>query len=126
LSLIGLSFCRDVIAAAVVIFFLDLGMSCLFVVSSVFIQQIVADEKRGRVMSILVLFNFGLIPISSLVFFGGLGQWFGAMRMFRVAGLIGLVVFIIFMICLKRFRIHAKPKFVAAGLLPANARLVKV
>ncbi|GAG79322.1 unnamed protein product, partial [marine sediment metagenome] len=102
ISLIGLSFCRHVITAGFAIFFLDLGMSCLFVTTSVFFQQIVAEEQRGRAMSILVLSVFGLVPFGSLIFFGGLGQWLGAMAMFRIAGFIGFIVFIIFLINLKR------------------------
>lgn len=126
LSLIALSSCKNVFSASFAIFFLDMGMSCLFVVTSVFIQQIVFDEKRGRAMSILVLFNFGLIPIGSLLFFGVLGQKFGAMRMFQNAGIIGFIISAIFIINLPKFRRISKPKFIMAKILKEEDNIKKV
>ena len=120
-SLLLLTFCRQVSVAAPLMFTLDFGLSMLMIVSNVFVQHLTPNEKRGRVMSIFAMGNIGMIPLGSLVFYGGLGEWLGPMWMFFIGGVIFLVAIALFIVVLPQIRQEAMPIFVQKGLIEADA-----
>ena len=66
------------------------GMMQQIVTSNTILQTIVADDKRGRVMSFYAMSVFGFLPIGSLIA-GMLASWMGAPNTLILGGALCLL-----------------------------------
>jgi MFS family permease len=105
------------VTALPVIFFLDFSLSMLLIVTSIFVQHLCPNDKRGRVMGIMSMANFGMIPLGSLIYYGVLGEWLGPMHMFAIGGVAYLIVTIWYWRLLPQIRRLAAPILVEKELL---------
>lgn len=95
LSFISLGFTHHLIGAAVVMFFLGLGMIMGLISCNTLLQHIVDNDKRGRVMSLYTLAFIGTAPFGNL-FAGSMAQEFGVLHTFVGLGFLLLVATIMF------------------------------
>ncbi len=96
------------------------------IAANVFMQQLAPDAKRGRIMSFYMLGNVGTIPIGSLIFYGGLGEWLGPTTMFFIGGIIFFIAIGLFTLKLKAIRQQACPIFMKKELLKSRDQLNKI
>jgi len=88
--------------------------------SNTVIQTIVADEKRGRVMSFYMMAFLGTAPFGSLIA-GWLSSHIGAPDTLRVGGLCCIVGALWFFRELPAIRTVVRPIYVRIGILPQIA-----
>ncbi|RKR84639.1 transmembrane secretion effector [Mucilaginibacter gracilis] len=79
--------------------------------SNIIVQSECAPEMRGRVISILIMALFGMLPLGSLLV-GFVSQKIGAPNTMLCQGLIGLLVAAVFFRLL-RVRVAGNPKLIA-------------
>jgi len=77
LSLIALSFSRNIPVSLILMFFIGLGMMTQTAASNTILQTITDDDKRGRVMGFYSMAIMGTAPFGSLMA-GGLAKVAGA------------------------------------------------
>lgn len=77
ISLIALSFSRNIPLSLVLMFFIGLGMMTQTAASNTILQTITDDDKRGRVMGFYSLAIMGTAPFGSLIA-GGMAKVVGA------------------------------------------------
>ena len=77
ISLIGLSFSRNIPLSHILMFFIGLGMMTQTAASNTILQTITDDDKRGRVMGFYSLAIMGTAPFGSLIA-GGMAKVAGA------------------------------------------------
>jgi len=102
LGLIGLAFVDKVLIALILLFFVGFGMVTIIASCNTLIQDIVEDDKRGRVMSLYTMAFMGTTPIGSL-FGGAIAHKIGVPHTFLLAGLIMIVAAFIFSTKVKYF-----------------------
>jgi len=95
LAVLGLSFVRSFYLSLLVVFLVGLGMMLTIVPVNTYIQTRVAEEMRGRVMSIYTMMFLGMAPIGS-VLIGAVASHLGVMATMRLLGAVGLVGMIFF------------------------------
>ena len=83
------------------------GAVCQATISNTIIQMEAAPRMRGRVISILIMAMFGMLPLGSLII-GALSQWIGATYAMLCQGIIGLFITILFSRFLRRDYLHRK------------------
>ena len=71
------------------------GSVAQFTVSNIIVQSETAPEMRGRVISILLMAIFGMLPLGS-VLVGAVSQHIGAPATVLGQGIIGLIIAIAF------------------------------
>lgn len=86
LSFIGLGLIHEMFFAVVMLFTLGFGMVLGLISCNTLLQQMVDDDKRGRVMSLYTLAFIGTVPWGNL-FAGHLAQEIGVSFSFIVLGL---------------------------------------
>jgi MFS family permease len=77
MSLIALSFSRNITVSLILMFFIGLGMMMQTAASNTILQTITDDDKRGRVMGFYSMAIMGTAPFGSLMA-GGLAKVAGA------------------------------------------------
>jgi len=77
ISLIALSFSRNIPLSLILMFFIGLGMMTQTAASNTILQTITDDDKRGRVMGFYSLAIMGTAPFGSLIA-GGMAKVVGA------------------------------------------------
>lgn len=82
-----------------------------------FLQAVVDDDKRGRVMSLWTMSFMGMAPFGSL-FTGALGHAIGPMAAISVGGAVCLAGAIVFATRLKALRQLTRDIYVRKGLIP--------
>jgi MFS family permease len=118
LVLFGLS--RSFWLSMILMFFAGFGMMQQIVTSNTILQTIVADDKRGRVMSFYSLAVFGFLPIGSLI--GGvLADKFGAPNTLMLGGALCLLAAVWFWGRLPEVRRAIRPVYEELGILQAKA-----
>ncbi len=73
--------------AFLVLYFTGFGMITQFVATNTILQTVVADDKKGRVISFYSMSFMGFTPIGSLLL-GSLAKWVGVPLTFSIAAII--------------------------------------
>jgi MFS family permease len=94
------------------------GMMVQTAASNTIIQTIVDEDKRGRVMSLLVMSLFGTVPIGSLIA-GALATRIGAENTILLGGTICALAALLFLRALPGVRRAVRPIYERMGILPA-------
>lgn len=97
-----LGFTSHELMAIVLMFFAGLGMTGFLTPQNMLLQNIVADDKRGRVMSMNALCYGGTISLSSLVA-GSIAETIGIAHTFILLGCVMLVIACYFSCRLAKF-----------------------
>ena len=93
------------------------GMMQQIVTSNTILQTIVADDKRGRVMSFYAMSVFGFSPIGSLIA-GSLASWMGAPQTLILGGVLCLCASIWYFGRLREIRRAIRPVYIEMGIVP--------
>ena len=117
LILFGLS--RNFWLSMILMFGAGFGMMQQIVTSNTILQTIVADDKRGRVMSFYSLAVFGFLPIGSLIG-GTLADRFGAPETLMIGGALCLLAAAWFWGRLPEVRRAIRPVYEELGILVGN------
>lgn len=120
LILFGLS--RSLWWSLVLMFGAGYGMMQQIVTSNTILQTIVADDKRGRVMSFYAMSVFGFVPIGSL-FAGMLASWMGAPNTLILGGVLCLCASLWYFSRLTEIRRAIRPVYIEMGIVPEPAAM---
>jgi MFS family permease len=101
------------------LFFAGTGMMVQTAASNTILQTIVAEDKRGRVMSMLAMSLFGTVPLGSLIA-GALATSLGAENTILVGGAICIVAAVVFLRALPEVRRALSPACEPTGILPVD------
>lgn len=91
LSYVILGFIHNITIAMCVMFFVGIGLTSVTSPQNILLQNIVEEEKRGRVMSINTLCYMGTISVSSYIC-GALAHCFGIKDTFVILGILMLII----------------------------------
>ena len=116
-GLIGLGLSRVLGLSLIMMLFVGFGFILQFAGGNTFLQTIVEDDKRGRVMSIYTMAFFGVTPFGNLVA-GGLANYIGAPNTVIIGGIICVLGSIIFTKQLPALKILVRPLYQKMGLIP--------
>jgi MFS family permease len=97
--------------------FVGFGFILQFAGGNTFLQTIVEDDKRGRVMSIYTMAFFGVTPFGNLVA-GGLANYIGAPNTVIIGGIICVLGSIVFTKQLPALKNFVRPLYQKMGLIP--------
>jgi MFS family permease len=93
------------------------GMMQQIVTSNTILQTIVADDKRGRVMSFYAMSVFGFSPVGSLIA-GMLASWMGAPYTLILGGVLCLFASLWYFGRLPEIRRAIRPVYIEMGIVP--------
>jgi len=102
LGLVGLAFADEFFIALMLLFFIGFGMVVIIASCNTLVQDIVDDDKRGRVMSLYTMAFMGTTPIGSLLG-GAVAHKIGVSHTFLMTGIIMIISAFIFSTKLKYF-----------------------
>ena len=122
LILFGLS--RSFWWSMVLMFGAGYGMMQQIVTSNTILQTIVADDKRGRVMSFYSMSVFGFLPIGSL-FAGMLASWMGAPNTLMLGGALCLLASVWYFGRLPEIRRVIRPVYIEMGIMDDPAAAIE-
>lgn len=94
LCLIGFALSQNIFVALVLLFGVGFALTVCVAAMNTFLQQIVADEMRGRMMSLFMLSFLGTAPFGNLLA-GWMANRYGAPRTIAAGGLITAVYVVI-------------------------------
>ncbi len=94
-SFIGMGLTSSMYVAALMMFFLGLGMVLGLIACNTMLQQIVEDDKRGRIMSLYTVAFIGTVPWGNL-FAGSIAHQIGITPTFLLLGIMLIVAAIIY------------------------------
>ncbi len=97
--------------------FVGFGIMVQMASSNTFLQTIVDDDKRGRVMSFYTLAFMGTMPLGSLAA-GFLASKIGAQNTILIGGVVTIIAAIIFAQKLPYLRTIIRPIYQKMGILP--------
>lgn len=117
-GLVLLAFTRSFLFALIIMLVTGTGMITQIAGSNTLIQSVVADDKRGRVMSFFTFAFVGTAPFGSLLA-GGLAQYLGVRTIFFICGLCCLAGALVFGRRLPAIRKEIEPIYLEKGLLTA-------
>jgi MFS family permease len=117
LGLLAFAGVADFTLALLVLFTIGLCMMVEITASNTLVQTIVAEDKRGRVMSFYTLAFLGMAPLGNLLT-GVLAAWLGLPITFLINGLLCLVGAALFGLSLPRLRVLVRPIYVRLNILP--------
>lgn len=104
LGLLALTGVTDFTLALLVLFTIGLGMMVQMTASNTLLQTIVAEDKRGRVMSFYTMAFLGMTPLGSLLT-GGLAAWLGSSIALLINGVLCLTGAALFGLSLPRLQV---------------------
>jgi MFS family permease len=119
-SLIGIAFSRSLILSCALLVFAGFGMMVQMAASNTFLQTVVDDDKRGRIMSLYTMAFIGVAPFGSLLA-GALADRIGAAITIAAGGLICLVGVLMFARRIPVFRELVRPIYQQLGIIPEVA-----
>ena len=119
-SLIGFAFSRSLILSCALLVFAGFGMMVQMAASNTFLQTVVHDDKRGRIMSLYTMAFIGVAPFGSLLA-GALADRIGAAITIAAGGLICLVGVLVFARRIPVFRELVRPIYQELGIIPEVA-----
>ncbi|MCC7430183.1 MFS transporter [bacterium] len=88
-GLIAFSFSKILLVSLVLLYFVGFGMMVLMAGNNTILQTIVADDKRGRVMSLHTMAFMGMLPFGGLIS-GSVADLIGASETLRINGILCL------------------------------------
>lgn len=115
-GLIGFGLSRVLWLSLIMMLFVGFGFIIQFAGGNTFLQTIVEDDKRGRVMSIYTMAFFGVTPFGNLVA-GGLANYIGASNTVIIGGIICILGSIIFTKQLPALKHLVRPIYQKMGLI---------
>lgn len=119
ISLIAFSLSRFLPLSLFTMLFVGLGTILQIAASNTFLQTIVEDDKRGRLMSLYTMSFLGMIPVGNLL--GGfLASHIGAPNTLRIDGIVCILGSIIFSRQLPALRQMMRPIYEEKGILKAQ------
>lgn len=116
LGLIGFSFSRIIGLSLFLMVVAGFGMMVQMASCNTFIQTIVDDDKRGRVMSLYVMAFMGTAPFGSLLA-GTIAGKIGAPNMLLIGGLFCILGAQVFLRNLDNVRKFVKPIYIRKGII---------
>jgi MFS family permease len=119
-GLVAFSLSRDFALSAVLLAWAGSGMMVEMAGTNTFLQTIVDEHMRGRVMSFYTMAFMGMGPFGALLA-GSMADWIGAPRTVLLGGDICIVAALIFALNLKYLRPHVQPIYIRLGILPRPA-----
>jgi MFS family permease len=119
-SLIGIAFSRSLMLSCALLVFAGFGMMVQMAASNTFLQTVVEDDKRGRIMSLYTMAFIGVAPFGSLLA-GALADRIGAAITIAAGGLICLVGVLMFARRIPVFRELVRPIYQQLGIIPEVA-----
>ena len=119
-SLIGIAFSRWLLLSCALLVLAGFGMMVQMAASNTFLQTVVPDDKRGRIMSIYTMAFIGVAPFGSLLA-GMLADRIGATITIATGGCICLVGVLVFARRIPVFRELVRPIYRELGIIPEVA-----
>ena len=119
-SLIGIAFSRWLLLTCALLVLTGFGMMVQMASSNTFLQTVVHDDKRGRIMSIYTMAFIGVAPFGSLLA-GVLADRIGAGITIAVGGCICLIGVLVFSRRIPVFRELVRPIYRELGIIPEVA-----
>lgn len=120
LGLLAFAWVAHFLVALMVLVAIGFGIMVEMAGSNTLLQTIVAEDKRGRVMSFYTLASLGMAPLGSLLT-GMLSVRLGSSITFFVNGLLCLTGALLFGVSLPRLRVQVRPSYVRLNILPPLA-----
>ena len=117
LGLLALAGVADFMLAVLALFTVGLGMLVEMAASNTLLQTIVAEDKRGRVMSFYTLAFLGMAPLGSLLT-AVLSACLGLPLTFLINGWFCLAGAAFFGLSLPRLRVLVRPIYARLNILP--------
>jgi MFS family permease len=117
LGLLAFAAVSQFTTAFLVLFVIGFGMMVQMAASNTLLQTIIAEDKRGRVMSFYTMAFLGMAPLGSLLT-GTLADWFGAQITLLINGSLCLAGAAFFGLYLPRLRALVRPIYVRLNILP--------
>ncbi len=122
-GLILLSFSGSVIISMPLLFLVGFGMVMQMASCNTILQTIVADDKRGRVMSLYAIAFLGMAPFGSL-YIGTTANFLGVRFALLASGALCLLAVYIFSSKLSVIREHIRPIYAKMGIIPEIAKAI--
>jgi MFS family permease len=119
-GLIGFSLSSHLWLSLVLLLVTGIGFMVQMSASNTLLQTLVADDKRGRVMSFYTMSIMGVTPFGSLLA-GGLAHRIGAPHTLLFGGIGCILAAAWFASLLPRLRERVRPIYIEKGILPAMA-----
>lgn len=116
LGLIGFALSKILWLSLIMQLFVGIGFILQFAAGNTFLQTIVEDEKRGRVMSIYTMAFFGITPFGNLLA-GGLANYIGAPNTVIIGGIICILGSAVFTKQLPALQHLIRPIYQKMGLI---------
>jgi MFS family permease len=119
-GLIGFSLSRVLWLSLPLLLVTGVGFMVSMAASNTLLQTLVADDKRGRVMSLYTMAIMGMTPFGSLLA-GVLASHIGAPHTLLLGGLGCLAAALWFALLLPKLRERVRPIYIEMGILPEEA-----
>jgi len=116
-GLIGFGLSRVLWLSLIMMLFVGFGFIIQFAGGNTFLQTIVEDDKRGRVMSIYTMAFFGVTPFGNLLA-GGFANYIGAPNTVIIGGIVCVLGSIVFTKQLPALKNLVRPLYQKMGLIP--------
>lgn len=120
-GIIGFSFSRNPWLSIFLMVLPGFGVMVQIASINIILQMIVDDDKRGRVLSLLVMAFLGTMPFGSLLI-GFIAEYLGAPHTLLLSSLLGIVVIISFAKKLPHIQRMIHPIYVRKGIIPEVAQ----
>lgn len=119
IGLISFSFSYLFWLSVIIMFFIGFGMMTQIAACNTLVQTLVADDKRGRVMSMYTMAFMGMAPFGSLLA-GLLANRWGAPQTIFLCGLACIAGALAFSFRLPHLRKIIRPIYIEMGILAAS------
>lgn len=120
LALLAFSTSRNLWLSALTLVVAGFGMMLQMAASNTFLQTIVEDDKRGRILALYTMAYIGTAPLGSLLF-GWAAQKIGAPLTLAIGGFMCLASAAAFGRKLEDFRAQVRPVYRRLGIIPEVA-----
>jgi MFS family permease len=120
LSLVGFACSRALPLSCALLVLAGFGMMVQMAASNTFLQTVVEDDKRGRIMSLYTVAYIGVAPLGSLLA-GFLAQRVGAPLTIGIGGAVCVIGAGLFARQIPRFRELVSPIYRQLGIIPELA-----
>lgn len=119
-SLIGFAVSHSFVLSMVMLTLAGFGMMVQMAGSNTFLQTIVDDDKRGRIMSLYTMSYIGVAPVGSLLA-GAMAERVSAELTLAIGGLVCVASAALFARQIPRFREMVRPIYRERGIIPEVA-----
>jgi MFS family permease len=116
----GFAFSRSLPISMALLVCAGFGMMVQMAASNTFLQTVVDDDKRGRIMSLYTMAYIGVAPLGSLLA-GAAAQRIGAPVTIACGGLVCMLGAGVFARQIPRFRELVRPIYQQLGIIPEVA-----